>query len=68
MSNILSIEVPSVGHRYDGDSMRCAAYAHAMASGEANVCLILVKRDGLDPIQVVANGNAKEAYFATRDK
>lgn len=61
MSDILTIEVPSAGHRYDGDFMRRAAYEHAMASGETKVCLVLVKRDGFDPIQVVVNGNAKEA-------
>lgn len=61
MSQILTIEVPSVNHRYAGDSMRCAAYTHALHSGETGVCLVLVKRPDYDPIQVVVNVKAKEA-------
>ena len=61
MSQILTFEVPSVTHRYAGDSMRCAAYTHALRSGETGVCLVLVKRPDYDPIQVVVNVKAKEA-------
>ena len=61
MSQILTIEVPSVNHRYAGDSMRCAAYEHALRSGQTGVCLVLVKRPDYNPIQVVVNVKAKEA-------
>ena len=61
MSQILTIEVPSANHRYAGDSMRCAAYEHALRSGETGVSLVLVKRPDYDPIQVVVNVRAKEA-------
>ena len=61
MSRILTIEIPSVNHRYAGDAMRCTAYTHALRSGETGVCLVLVKRPDYDPIQIVVNVKAKEA-------
>ena len=61
VSQILSVEFPTADHRYNGDSMRRAAYLCAMQAGETGVCLVLVKRQGYDPIQTVVNVAAKEA-------
>ena len=61
MSQILTVEVPFVGQRYDGDSMRRDAYTRALGAGETGVCLVLVKRQDYDPIQVVVHVPAKEA-------
>ena len=61
MSQILTVEYPSDYARYDGDSMRRAAYLHAVHEGETGVCLVLLRRQGYDPIQVVVNVKAKEA-------
>jgi hypothetical protein len=61
MSQILTVEVPSAGQRYDGDSMRRAAYTRALSAGVTGVCLVLVERQDYDPIQVVVHVPAKEA-------
>ena len=61
MSQILTVKVPSGNLRYDGDSMRRAAYTRALSAGETGVCLVLVERQDYDPIQVVVNVKAKEA-------
>ena len=61
VSQILTVKVPSDSQRYDGDSMRRAAYARALSAGETGVCLVLVERQDYDPIQVVVHVPAKEA-------
>ena len=61
VSQILTVEVPSVGHRYGGDLMRRAAYTRALGAGETGVCLVLVERQDYDPIQVVVHVPSKEA-------
>ena len=61
MSQILTVKVPSGNLRYDGDSMRRAAYTRALSAGETGVCLVLVERQDYDPIQVVVHVPAKEA-------
>ncbi len=61
MSQILTVEFSSDNERYNGDDMRRAAYLHALAAGETGVCLVLLKREGYAPIQVVVNVSAKEA-------
>ena len=61
VSQILTVEVPSAGQRYGGDSMRRAAYTRALGEGETGVCLVLVERQDYDPIQVVVHVPAKEA-------
>lgn len=61
VSQILTVKVPSDNLRYDGDSMRRAAYTRALSAGETGVCLVLVERQDYDPIQVVVHVPAKEA-------
>lgn len=61
MSQILTVEYPADSIRYDGDGMRRAAYLHAVHEGETGVCLVLLRRQGYDPIQVVVHASAKEA-------
>ena len=61
MSQILTVEYSSDYAFYDGDSMRSFAYLHAVHAGETGVCLVLLRRQGYDPIQVVVHVSAKEA-------
>ena len=61
MSQILTVEVPSFSLRYGGDAMRRAAFTRALGAGETGVCLVLVKREDYDPIQVVVHVPTKEA-------
>ncbi len=61
MSQILTVEVPSFSLRYGGDAMRRAAFTRALGAGETGVCLVLIKREDYDPIQVVVHVPTKEA-------